>query len=72
MRKIRRHRVLRQKKPRKAWVREIYKNRSAYGELFQELHADQELLLFLFYILKIRTFERTRRRYPLIFLIAMR
>ena len=33
MRKIRRHRVLRDKKPRKAWVREIYKNRSAYGEL---------------------------------------
>ena len=53
MRKIRRHRVLRDKKPRKAWVREIYKNRSAYGELFQELHADQELLLFLFYVLKI-------------------
>ena len=26
-------RVLRDKKPRKAWVREIYKNRSASGEL---------------------------------------
>ena len=32
MRKIRRRRVLRDKKPRKAWVREIYKNRSAYGD----------------------------------------
>ena len=62
MRKIRRHRVLRDKKPRKAWVREIYKNRSAYGELFQELHADQELLFFVFYILKIRTFELSNAR----------
>ena len=56
MRKIRRRRVLRDKKPRKAWVREIYKNRTAYGDfstLFQELHADQELLLCVFYILKI-------------------
>ena len=56
MRKIRRRRVLRDKKPRKAWVREIYKNRSPYGDfstLFQELHADRELLLCVFYILKI-------------------
>ena len=60
MRKIRRRRVLRDKKARKAWVREIYKNRSAYGDfptLFQELHDDQDLLLCVFYILKIRTFE---------------
>ena len=57
IRKIRRrHHVLRDNKPRKAWVREIYKNRSAYGDfstLFQELHANRELLLCVFYILKI-------------------
>ena len=36
-------------------------------------HADQELLLCVFNILKIlQTFERTRRRNPLKFLIAMR
>ena len=49
MRKIRRRRVLRDKKPRKAWVREIYKNRSAYGELCQELRADQEFLCLLYF-----------------------
>ena len=32
MRNIRRRRVLRDKKPRKAWVMEIYKSRSAYGD----------------------------------------
>ena len=56
MRRIRRRRVLRDKKPRKAWIREIYKSRSPYGDfstLFQELHADRELLLCVFYILKI-------------------
>ena len=46
MRKIRRRRVLRDKKPRKAWVREIYKNLTAPMEIFQryskKLHADQE------------------------------
>ena len=60
MRKIRRRRVLERQKAKKAWVREIYKNRSAYGDfstLFQELHTDHELLLCVFYILKIRTFE---------------
>ena len=35
IRQIRRRRVLRDKKPRKAWVREIYNNRSAYMEIFQ-------------------------------------
>ena len=75
MRKIRRRRDLRDKKPRKAWVMEIYKNRSAYGDfstLFQELHADQELLICVFYILKIRTLERMRCWHPSKFLIAMR
>ena len=60
MRKIRRRRVLERQKAKKGHVREIYKNRSAYGDfstLFQELHTDQELLLCVFYILKIRTFE---------------
>ena len=65
MPKIRRRRVLRDKKPRKAWVREIYKNTSDNGDfstLQQEIHADQVLLLCVFYILKIRTFELSNAR----------
>ena len=75
IRKIRRRRVLERQKAKKGMGQgNIQKQKRLwrFSTLFQELHTDQELLLCVFYILKIRTFERMRRRHPLKFLIAMR
>ena len=78
MRNIRRRRVLRDKKPRKAWVSQICKNRSTYGDFSNVIPRTScrprviTLCLLYFKNTNFRTYERMRRRHPLKFLIAMR